>query len=370
MKHTGREMTPVLSLQGITKAFEPGAPVLRQVDLQVESGAVVCLLGASGCGKTTLLRLIAGFEEPTEGELYMIKRLVSRRGMVVPPEQRHIGMVFQDYALFPHLTIAQNIQFGLFRWPADWRRTRLAEMLALVGLQGMEKRYPHELSGGQQQRVALARALAPKPQLLLLDEPFSNLDVNLRQQLRDEMRAILSQAEITTVLVTHDQEEALSLADRLAVIDRGRIAQYATPDEVIRQPQTPFVAKFLGLGHFLSGEVRPHCIATELGNIPHGDDLHLAEGEHRVDILVRPESVRLCGHQDGTAAQVARVSFRGVRKLYTLRLPSGAQFCGLFASDAILRPGDQVYVAWTPEQIVAFANDHAHETQASGQVPV
>ena len=360
-------MTPVLSLQGITKAFEPGAPVLRQVDLEVESGSVVCLLGASGCGKTTLLRLIAGFEEPTEGELYMIKRLVSRPGMVVPPEQRHIGMVFQDYALFPHLTIAQNIQFGLFRWPAAWRRTRLAEMLSLVGLEGMEKRYPHELSGGQQQRVALARALAPQPQLLLLDEPFSNLDVNLRQQLRDEMHAILSQAEITTVLVTHDQEEALSLADRLAVIDRGRIAQYATPDEVVRQPQTQFVAKFLGLGHFVAGEVRPHCVATELGNIPHGDDSSLVNGDRRVDVLVRPESVRLCGHQEGTEAQVVRSSFRGARKLYTLRLPSGTQFCGLFAQDTALRTGDQVRVAWNPEQMVAFASESALETPAFGR---
>jgi iron(III) transport system ATP-binding protein len=184
-------MTTVLSLQGLSKAFEPGVPVLRDVDLQVEIGTVVCLLGPSGCGKTTLLRLIAGFEEPTAGELYLVKRLVSRQGMVVPPEKRHIGMVFQDYALFPHMTLAQNIQFGLFRWPADWRRTRLAEMLNLVGLEGMDKRYPHELSGGQQQRVALARALAPNPQLLLLDEPFSNLDVNLRQQLRDEMQTIL-----------------------------------------------------------------------------------------------------------------------------------------------------------------------------------
>ncbi len=359
-------MTAVLSLQRISKAFEPGVPVLRDVDLQVESGAVVCLLGPSGCGKTTLLRLIAGFEEPTAGELYIIKRLVSRPGMMVPPEKRHIGMVFQDYALFPHMTIAQNIQFGLFRWPTAWRRTRLAEMLSLVGLDGMEKRYPHELSGGQQQRVALARALAPKPQLLLLDEPFSNLDVNLRQQLRDEMRAILSQADITTVLVTHDQEEALSLADRLAVIDQGHIAQYATSDEVLQQPRTRFVAQFLGLGHFLSGDVRPHCIATELGNIPHLNNPSIVSGERQVDVLVRPESVRLCDHRDGTPAQVVRSSFRGIRKLYTLRLPSGAQFCGLFSQEIVLRTGEQVRVSWHPEQMVTFAGPNASESGSSG----
>ncbi len=351
-------MTPVLSLQGISKQFEPGVPVLRDIDMQVDSGTVVCLLGPSGCGKTTLLRLIAGFETPTTGELYIIKRLVSRPDLIVPPEQRHIGMVFQDYALFPHMTIAQNIQFGLFRWPPAWRRTRLSEMLSLVGLDGMEKRYPHELSGGQQQRVALARALAPQPQLLLLDEPFSNLDVNLRQQLRDEMHAILSQADITTVLVTHDQEEALSLGDQLAVIDQGRIAQFATPDEVVHQPSTRFVAKFLGLGHFLAGDVRQNCIATELGNIPLIDDMQLPNVERRVDVLVRPESVQLCGHHDGTPAKVVRSSFRGTRKLYTLRLASGAQFCGLFSQDIALRTGDQIRVSWQPAHMVAFADDH------------
>ncbi len=354
-------MTPVLSLQGISKQFEPGVPVLRDIDLQVDSGTVVCLLGPSGCGKTTLLRLIAGFETPSAGELYIIKRLVSRPDLIVPPEKRHIGMVFQDYALFPHMTIAQNIQFGLFRWPSDWRRTRLAEMLSLVGLDGLGKRYPHELSGGQQQRVALARALAPNPQLLLLDEPFSNLDVNLRQQLRDEMHTILSQADITTVLVTHDQEEALSLGDRLAVIDQGRIVQYATPDEVVHQPSTRFVAKFLGLGHFLAGDVQQHCIATELGNIPLNEGTQLPNAERQVDVLVRPESVQLCGHHDGTPAQVVRSSFRGTRKLYTLRLSSGAQFCGLFSQDIALRAGDQIRVSWQPAHMVAFAGDKALE---------
>lgn len=360
-------MTPVLSLQGISKAFEPGVPVLRDINLQVDSGTVVCLLGPSGCGKTTLLRLIAGFEAPTEGELYIIKRLVSRPGMIVAPEKRHIGMVFQDYALFPHMTVAQNIQFGLFRWPADWRRTRLAEMLSLVGLDGMEKRYPHELSGGQQQRVALARALAPNPQLLLLDEPFSNLDVNLRQQLRDDVQAILSQADITTVLVTHDQEEALSLADRLAVIDAGRIVQYATPDEVVYHPGTRFVAKFLGLGHFLAGHVQANCIATELGDIPLHADLQLPNGASQVDVLVRPERVHLCSGQKGAPVQVVRWSFRGTRKLYTFRLPSGAQFCGLFSQAIALRTGDQVRVSWQPDQIVTFSGNHSHETQAPGQ---
>ena len=271
-------MTPVLSLHEVSKSFQIGVPVLQQVSLQVETGTTVCLLGPSGCGKTTLLRLVAGFEEPDAGTIYLIKRLVSRPGLMVPPEKRQIGMVFQDFALFPHMTIGQNIQFGLFRWPVAWRRARLNEMLQLVGLEGLAARYPHELSGGQQQRVALARALAPNPQLLLLDEPFSNLDVNLRQQLREEVQAILAQAGITTLLVTHDQEEALSLADALAVIDDGRIVQYATPDEVIRRPRTRFVAEFLALGHFLAGEIRHDCIATEMGKFR----LHLTTSCRRI----------------------------------------------------------------------------------------
>ena len=220
--------------------------------LQVETGTVVCLLGPSGCGKTTLLRLVAGFEEPDAGEIYLIKRLVSRPGLVVPPEQRHVGMVFQDYALFPHMTVSQNIQFGLFRWPAAWRRTRLAEMLRLVGLEGLGERYPHELSGGQQQRVALARALAPAPQLLLLDEPFSNLDVHLRQQLRDEVQAILGQAGITTILVTHDQEEALSFAATLAVINQGQLV--STPRQTSRAAPRTRVAQLIDWG--ISGQCR------------------------------------------------------------------------------------------------------------------
>jgi len=345
---------PVLSLHQISKSFQPGVPVLRDISLQVEAGSVVCLLGPSGCGKTTLLRLVAGFEEPDAGEIYLIKRLVSRSGLVLPPEQRHVGMVFQDYALFPHMTVRQNVQFGLFRWPAAWRRTRLTEMLRLVGLEGMAERYPHELSGGQQQRVALARALAPAPQLLLLDEPFSNLDVHLRQQLREEVQAILVQAGITTILVTHDQEEALSVADILAVIDQGQVVQYASPDEVVRHPRTHFVAQFIGLGHFLSGEIHEACITTELGEVPYTSALSLTGDGRQVELLVRPEHVQLCSTSHGTPVQVIHASFRGTRKLYTLRLPSGATFCAVFPSEVTLRSGEVVRVSWQPADLVVF----------------
>ena len=346
-------MTPVLSLYEVSKSFQAEVPVLQEVSLQVDSGTMVCLLGPSGCGKTTLLRLIAGFEEPDSGEIRLIKRLVSRPGLVVPPEQRHIGMVFQDFALFPHMTVGQNIQFGLFRWPAAWRRARLAEMLQLVGLEGAAGRYPHELSGGQQQRVALARALAPNPQLLLLDEPFSNLDVNLRQQLREEVQTILLRAGITTLLVTHDREEALSLAHTLAVIEHGQIVQHASPDEVIRHPCARFVAQFLALGHFLRGEIRQGCIATEMGDVPLTPDIHLAASNRQVDVLIRPESLRLCG-EHGTPAQVTHASYHGTRKLYTLRLPSGTLLCGLFPPEVTLQPGEQIRVTLQLTDMVAF----------------
>ncbi|MBM3224212.1 MAG: ABC transporter ATP-binding protein [Candidatus Tectomicrobia bacterium] len=343
-------------MQQIGKSFQPGVPVLRDIALHVQSGQTVCLLGPSGCGKTTLLRLIAGFEMPDQGEIYLIKRLVSRPGLVVPPEQRHVGMVFQDYALFPHMTVSQNIQFGLFRWPLAWRRTRLAEMLRLVDLEAMARRYPHELSGGQQQRVALARALAPAPQLLLLDEPFSNLDVHLRQQLRAEVQSILAQAGITTILVTHDQEEALSLADMLAVMDQGALVQYATPDEVVRRPCTRFVAQFIGLGHFLRGELHDTWIRTELGSIPYAPALVSPMPGPQVDVLIRPEHVQLCSDHCGTPVQVVHTAFRGSRKLYTLRLASGTTFCALFAAEVVLRTGEAVRVTWQPSDLVVFAS--------------
>lgn len=356
-------MTPVLSLHDVSKSFQASVPVLQQISLQMETGTMVCLLGPSGCGKTTLLRLIAGFEEPDAGTIYLIKRLVSRPGLVVPPEQRQIGMVFQEYALFPHMTIGQNIQFGLFRWPAAWRRTRLGEMLQLVGLEGLAKRYPHELSGGQQQRVALARALAPNPQLLLLDEPFSNLDVNMRQQLREEVQAILARAGITTLLVTHDQEEALSLADALAVINQGRIVQYAMPDEVIQRPHTRFVAEFLALGHFLGGEIRDNHVATEMGQVPLTPDWPLTPDCRQVDVLIRPECVQLCNNQHGTPAQIVHAGFRDTRRLYTLRLPSGATLRGLFPHDVSLRSGDQIHVTLQPADLVAFPRACSSEVE-------
>ena len=351
-------MTPVLSLQAVGKAFERGVPVLQDVSLRVEPGALVCLLGPSGCGKTTLLRLIAGFEEPDAGTVHLGGQSVSRSGYVVPPEKRQIGMVFQDYALFPHMTVAQNIVFGLFRHSAAHRHRRLGDLLQLIGLAGMAERYPHELSGGQQQRVALARALAPDPQLLLLDEPFSNLDVNLRRQLRQEMQEVLRRTEMTTILVTHDQEEALSLADTLAILDQGRIVQYDTPEAIVRRPGTRFVAEFLALGHFLRGEIRDHGIVTEMGTVRFGPDVTaVPDGHRQVDLLIPPECLALCDNGHGARARVMQITFQGTRKLYTVRLPSGVSLQGICAHDTPLQTGAQVNVRYDPTVVIAFPTE-------------
>ncbi len=351
-------MTPVLSLQAVGKAFAAGVPVLQDVSLRIEAGAMVCLLGPSGCGKTTLLRLIAGFEEPDTGMIRLGEQQVSRPGHAVAPEKRQIGMVFQDYALFPHMTVAQNILFGLFRRPATHRNRRLADLLQLVGLADMAERYPHELSGGQQQRVALARALAPGPQLLLLDEPFSNLDVNLRRQLRQEMQDLLRHTDMTTILVTHDQEEALSLADTLAILDQGRVVQYDTPEAIVQRPGSRFVAEFLALGHFLPGEIRDDCIVTEMGPVRLGSDRSpTPDGHHQVDLLIPPECLTLCDNGRGVRARVTQVTFQGTRKLYTVRLPSGARLQGFCAHDVPLQTGAQINVRHEPTVLITFPGE-------------
>ncbi|MEM7538769.1 MAG: ABC transporter ATP-binding protein, partial [Chloroflexota bacterium] len=235
----------VIRLQHVNKNYGQTHAVI-DLDLIIPQSAIAVLLGHSGCGKTTTLRLIAGLEKPDTGDIWIGEQQVSGSHVWVSATNRQIGMVFQDYALFPHLTVAQNIGFGIPNLKAAARRMRIADLLDLVGLMGMEDRYPHQLSGGQQQRVALARALAPSPNVMLLDEPFSNLDASLRQAMREEVRSILHEAEVTTVFVTHDQEEALRLADELVVMKNGRVLQSGAPEYVYRYPTSLEVAQFLG----------------------------------------------------------------------------------------------------------------------------
>ncbi|HUP32947.1 MAG TPA: ABC transporter ATP-binding protein, partial [Gaiellaceae bacterium] len=271
----------MICCHGVSKRF--GA--VRAVDhaqLCVERGEFVALLGPSGCGKTTLLRLIAGFEEPEAGTVEVAGVPVAGEGSWVPPERRKVGMVFQDYALFPHLTVAENVGFGL---PRRERKTRVPAVLALVDLCGLGDRYPHELSGGQQQRVALARALAPRPELVLLDEPWSNIDPHLRATMRDELARILRAINVTVVLVTHDREEAFSLADRIALMRNGSVVQEGTPEELYLAPATRWAAEFVGAGNFLPGTLANGVVETPVGLFPAQNP----NGATDVEVLIRPE---------------------------------------------------------------------------------
>ena len=289
---------------------------MQDASLVVRPGEFMTLLGPSGCGKTTTLRLVAGFETLDSGVILMHGRRVAGPELSLPAEQRQIGMVFQEYALFPHLNVADNIAFGLDGNKRD-KAGRVEEMLALVGLDNLAQRMPYELSGGQQQRIALARALAPNPKLLLLDEPFSNLDAALRAQVRGEVRAILKQAGITCLFVTHDQEEALSLSDQVAVMFDGRVVQVGSPQLVYMRPATREVAAFVGESNFLPGHTDDHSVHCELGSFPIHDR---ATGD--VDVLLRPEILQLEQSDDG-AAVIEWIEFYGHDQRIGVRLQNG-----------------------------------------------
>ncbi len=315
-------MPPGLHLQGISKQFGTGdASVLAVNDasLTVDRGEFVALLGPSGCGKTSTLRLIAGFERVDAGAIEIDGTLVAGDAVHVQPEKRRIGMVFQEYALFPHVSVLANIEFGLRRMTATDRTARTREILELTGLAGLEGRMPHELSGGQQQRVALARALAPNPALILLDEPFSNLDAGLRARVRAEVGEILHAAKTTAIFVTHDQEEALSLVDRVAVMLNGSIEQVASPHELYSRPATRSVAEFIGDANFLPGVAHGDTIECEIGILAARQQI-----KGPVDILLRPENVELLAAQPGLpAARVRHTLFFGHDQLITVQLPTG-----------------------------------------------
>jgi iron(III) transport system ATP-binding protein len=340
---------PALRVQGLTMRYDAD-DVLRDFSLEAAPGEFLALLGPSGCGKTTALRLIAGFERPLAGTIEIDGELVcdadSRGGRWVPPEQRRVGMVFQDYALFPHLSVGRNVAFGLPRNVRD-RDARVTSALEAVGLDGLANRTPDQLSGGQQQRVALARALAPEPAIILLDEPFSNLDADLRTSVREEVRQILREAGATAILVTHDQEEALSIADRVAVMLSGRILQAGPPEELYHRPASREIAEFIGDVQFIPGEATGRLARTILGEIPlHG----LAEGP--VDIMLRPEMLRLTpiaiAPPEGAAAIPATVvsrAFFGHDQLLTLRLAGGELLKARLGAYSGFRPGDTVNVS-------------------------
>ncbi|MFD3357578.1 ABC transporter ATP-binding protein [Streptomyces fradiae] len=279
-----------LDVRRVVKAYGPGAPVLDGLDLSVPGGALAAVLGPSGCGKTTLLRVIAGFLKADSGSVSVAGRLLGGPGVHLPPERRRIGIVPQEGALFPHLTVARNIAFGLRDLGRADRRARVGEMLDLVGLPGHGERMPHELSGGQQQRVALARALAPRPHLVLLDEPFSALDSGLRGAVRAEVRAVLRESGATGLLVTHDQQEALSTADLVAVLRAGRVVQCATPETLYHRPADPWLASFVGDAVLVPGTAEKGTATTALGRVPLAS---APDGLRDGLVLLRPEQLRL-----------------------------------------------------------------------------
>jgi iron(III) transport system ATP-binding protein len=306
----------VIRLSGVSKHFG-GVAVISRVTLDVPEGELLALLGPSGCGKTTLLRLIAGFEQPDEGVVEVAGTVVAGPDVWVPPERRAVGMVFQDYALFPHLTVAENVAFGL---PRRERRSRGAEVIALVGLAGLERRFPHQLSGGQQQRVALARALAPRPALMLLDEPWSNIDPHLRQTMRDEVAEILRHEGVTVVLVTHDREEAFSLADRVALMRDGELLQLGTPEALYRAPAGRWSAEFVGPANFLAGSSDGSTVTTAIGRFSvTGDTVRTGD----VLAVVRPELIVLAP-DPAASAEVVERQFRGHDIAFRVRLGDGS----------------------------------------------
>jgi iron(III) transport system ATP-binding protein len=341
-------MRSFIVLDGVARTYRPGdLPAVDALSLRVEAGEILALLGPSGCGKTTTLRLIIGFERPDAGRIEIGDRTVADDGTFVPPEVRGIGMVFQDGALFPHLTVAANIAFGIRRLPKPERRYRTQHVLELIELEGLAERYPHELSGGQQQRVALARALAPGYPIVLLDEPLASLDADLRTQLASQLRHLLKETGRTAILVTHDQAEAFQMADRVGVLRHGRVEQIGTPDEIYRAPATRFVAAFIGDAEFLPGTVRTDGIHTELGVLPR--ETSVAPGAD-VDVLLRPEDVVLVADPDGEAVVVGR-RFRGATALYSVRLGSGRHAHSCQSASLPLVVGNRVTVKAAPTRV-------------------
>ncbi|MDG9930009.1 MULTISPECIES: ABC transporter ATP-binding protein [unclassified Pseudomonas] len=341
----------LLSLRGLACGYQDHR-VVQTLNLHLNAGDIGCLLGPSGCGKTTTLRAIAGFEPVQEGEIELAGEVISRPGFTLAPEKRRIGMVFQDYALFPHLTVAENVAFGIRKHPQ--RDAVVAELLELVKLTALGKRYPHELSGGQQQRVSLARALAPEPQLLLLDEPFSNLDGELRRRLSHEVRDILKARGTSAILVTHDQEEAFAVSDQVGVFNKGRLEQWDTPFNLYHEPATPFVASFVGQGYFIRGQLQsPDTVQTELGVIRGNRAYQWPEGS-AVDVLLRPDDI-VPAADSGLHAQVVGKTFLGAATLYRLQLPTGTQLEAIFPSHADHLPGQQVGIRIAAEHLVVFA---------------
>ena len=348
-------MELALQTENLTKIFDHDAPAVEDISLRLRVGEFLTLLGPSGGGKTTTLRLLAGFERPTSGSIRIGDRIVADAGHFIPPERRQIGMVFQDYALFPHVNVAENISFGLRHRPVDIDK-QVDRMLALIGMEEFANRMPYELSGGQQQRVALARALAPNPDILLLDEPFSNLDTGLRAQVRNQVRDILRETETTAIFVTHDQQEALSLSDEIAVILEGRLVQVATPHLIYNRPINSQVANFIGEANFLPGEAQGLTAASSLGTVKL---FHPKTGP--VQLMIRPEALYVGREEIGKRASISWREFYGHYQRLGLELDDGSNLIARTGVDRFFKRGDNV---WISLQMPALALDQNGDTTA------
>lgn len=344
----------VLELDGLSQAYDREL-VIRNLSLSLREGEIGCLLGASGCGKTTVLRIIAGFEPLLQGSVRINGATVSSPAISLSPAKRNIGMVFQDYALFPHLSILENVGFGLRSLSHQERQRRVQQALELVGLHTEHNKYPHEISGGQQQRVALARALAPRPQLLLMDEPFSNLDVTLRERLSMEVRDILKENGTTALFVTHNQLEAFAVADRIGVMHNGEIMQWDSGYNLYHQPAEPRIAEFIGEGTLIGGVVRDaQQVDTGLGSL-HGPITASFPENSRVKLLIRPEDI-VHTEAGQITAEVVRRNFRGPNILYHLKLDNGEMVQALVPSHCQHQSGERIGIRPDVRHLVLFAD--------------
>ncbi|QWE08175.1 ABC transporter ATP-binding protein [Polynucleobacter ibericus] len=348
----------LLSIQGLeidypSRDGNKSVIAVKNLNLDLMPGEIGCLLGSSGCGKSTVLRAICGFEPPKSGEIFLRNTLVSSPSILLPPGQRRIGMVFQDFALFPHLNVLENVSFGLQHLPTQQRAIVAMDWLKRVSLSDKANAYPHELSGGQQQRVALARAMAPEPDLILLDEPFSSLDVELRERLAGEMRDILKINNITALLVTHDQIEAFAIADKVGVMAEGKVLQWDEPYELYHQPASRYVADFIGRGVFVKGLVLPgNMVKIEIGELPLDQGHHVTIGQE-IDVLIRADDIQ---HDDNSPmqAEVVRKTFRGADFLYSLKLQSGVEVLALVPSHHNHAVGEKIGITLALDHVVTF----------------
>jgi iron(III) transport system ATP-binding protein len=345
----------ILELRSVSCAYDPRRPAIRDISFSAREGEILCLLGPSGCGKTTILRAIAGFEPVRSGEIFLSGRRVSSSSEMIPTEERRVGMVFQEYALFPHLRVADNIAFGLHHLSRAERTHQVQEMLRLTGLEGLERRYPHELSGGQQQRVALSRALVRNPVVLLLDEPFSNLDPDMASRMRQELHALLRRMKTMTILVTHDHDEAFAMADRIAVLNHGVLEQIDSPELIYHVPSTPFVADFVGQADFIPGTVSHGVVHTELGEFP-----NTIEGKDgtAVVVMIRPDDIHLVP-TEGARSRILSRQFHGSENLYTVSLPSGQLVHSSQGSTSVYQTGTTVELRVMATHTVLFRREES-----------